>query len=149
MLIPILSKPVICASASILAGAIPSTLVNINDPWYKSLLKPDWNPSPVVFPVVWTFLNALIGISACIGIQSSESLISFCINRIAAFSWTPLFFKYKSIKNASILLQFLILSTIHMMFVFSDSLSVYLLFPYLLWLCVACRLNMVIDDLNP
>ena len=29
MLIPILSKPVICASASILAGAIPSTLVNI------------------------------------------------------------------------------------------------------------------------
>src|SRR6478735_593658 len=33
-------------------------------PWYRSLIKPAWNPPPWVFGPVWSVLYALMGIAA-------------------------------------------------------------------------------------
>ena len=47
---------------TVLIGSIPSFFIKISDT-YKSLNKPPLSPPGIIFPIVWTTLFILMGIS--------------------------------------------------------------------------------------
>ena len=144
-----LQKPLLWAGANIISGAIPATIVDVNDQWYKDLEKPAWNPPQIAFPIIWTVLNGLIGISASLVVPHSiGAFLTFSVNRILAISWSPVFFNLKNIKLANTIAKLLIISALSMICTFNNRFSVILLIPYLLWLIFAQALNSSIVYLN-
>lgn len=49
-------------AASATAAAVGSIGTTSDSPWYRSLVKPRWQPPSIAFPLVWTPLYALIAI---------------------------------------------------------------------------------------
>lgn len=127
-----------------------------NMAWYQSLNKPSITPPQWAFPVVWTILYIMIGISLFLYLKATESqyttgLLIFCIQMLLNVIWTPLFFCCRLIKIALVdivlLLIFIILTIVF--FHPASKVAAYLLIPYLLWVCVATYLNAYIVRHNP
>jgi tryptophan-rich sensory protein len=127
-----------------------------NSNWYKNLNKPSITPPGFVFPVVWTILYLLMGISVFLVIQSTFSaskilpLSIFALQLGLNFLWSWAFFGRHSIFSAFVIIVLLYLSVIAMAVVF-HSFSPYatiIQFPYLLWLSLAVYLNFRILKLN-
>lgn len=150
-----LLKPLLTTSAKYVAGtvasgAIPTVLVQKNDIWYETLKKPSWNPPNYAFPIIWTVLNTMIGLSASYAVPGhTGAKISFFLNRILSIIWTPVFFMNKNLRGATDLSRTILLSAFYMMYKFShNKLAVKLLVPYVLWLYCATVLSSKIEQLN-
>ena len=59
---------------TILIGTIPSIFVFKSMNVYNSLNRPPLSPPPIVFPIAWTILYILMGISIYIIMQSKRKL---------------------------------------------------------------------------
>ncbi len=138
--------PVILGS---LVGFIISGYMN-----YNSLQKPFFAPPSIVFPIVWTLLYILMGVSY--GILESNSLTDFKINSIYYLQlfvnllWPIIFFVFKWQLFAFvwiILLTFLVFVMI-VRFYSKNQLSGLLQFPYFIWCLFATYLNLFIYLLN-
>lgn len=121
---------------------------------YTSLEKPFLSPPSIVFPIVWTILYILMGISY--GILKSNSLVDSEINFIYYFQlfvnalWSIFFFVFKWRLFAFIwiiLLAILVVSMI-MRFYRKNKLAGLLQVPYLLWTLFATYLNFFVYLLN-
>ena len=76
-----------------------------NYEWYLTLKKSPLNPPKWVFPVAWTLLYTLIGISffsyiQTTGFEITTGLIYFTLQMLGNFVWSPLFFWQKMIRAA-------------------------------------------------
>jgi tryptophan-rich sensory protein len=92
---------------------------------YASFTKPSFAPPGILFPIIWTILYLLMGVSSYIVAQSDHpgkllALRTYFIQLFFNFMWSILFF----------------------------GLSNYLQIPYLIWLCFAAYLNIAIWLLN-
>ncbi|OGO87680.1 MAG: TspO protein [Clostridiales bacterium GWF2_36_10] len=122
---------------------------------YNELSLPDLSPPAIVFPIVWTILYILMGISAYL-IYSSNSMYKnaafkiYGIQLLLNFIWSPVFFKMQKCLLAFIILVFLWVAIILMIRVFQriNRLAAYLQIPYLLWVTFAGYLNLSICLLN-
>ena len=121
---------------------------------YKYLQKPFFAPPGIVFPIVWTLLYILMGISY--GILDSKSLTDSKINSIYYLQlfvnllWPIIFFIAKLRLFAFIwilLLTFLVFVMI-IRFYDKNKFSSFLQFPYLIWSLFATYLNLFIYLLN-
>lgn len=84
-----------------------------NDPWYNSLIQPPYNPPGWVFPIAWTFLYCSIGIASYLvyarlvasgkGFDQTAqiALASYAIQLALNWAWSPIFFRYHSLKWVS------------------------------------------------
>lgn len=97
-----------------------------------------------VFPVVWSILYILMGISSYL-VRDDKRLIRIYIIQLAAnLLWSFIFFSF----NLKILAFFWILGLIVIVgimiyeFYEKDKKSAYLLIPYIIWLVVAAFLNL-------
>ena len=118
--------------------------------------KPPLSPPDWVFPVVWTILYALMGISAARvwlaeDSQGKSRSISLFIAQLAVnFFWPLFFFNLQAYGFA--LLWLILLWVLVFLLIFNtrrvDMLASWLLIPYLIWLTFAIYLNFGVYLLN-
>jgi tryptophan-rich sensory protein len=144
---------ILCEAVGALAGWISAGGIEV----YSALAnKPPLTPHQWVFPMVWSILYALMGISAArISLtppskERNRGLNLFTAQLIVNFFWPLLFFNAQAFGFALIwliLLWVLVLAVI-LTFRKIDKTAAWLLIPYLLWLTFAVYLNAGVYILN-
>lgn len=137
-------------------GGLAALLSHDSMQVFESLKKPPLAPPGVVFPIVWTILFLLMGISAA-RIYLSDSperrgaLTVYGLQLALNFGWTILFFCLQLYFAAFIWLIALIIAIFVMIsrFYAIDRWAAYLQIPYLMWALFAAYLNLAIAILNP
>ena len=126
-----------------------------DDKKYKIMIKPKLNPPSYVFGIVWPILYLLIGISYYMALYNKKHFKYFILPIIALifnYTYTPTFFGTNGLLFGLIVIIFSLLSAILVCIQFyiteKNKLSVYLLIPYILWLCFATYLGFNIYMLN-
>lgn len=118
---------------------------------YNSLVKPPLSPPSIVFPIVWTILYVLMGISYYLLKNSSkkEKIIYFVQLGVNAL-WSLFFFIGKFYLFSFIWIILLDVLVIFMIGIFyqNSKISGYLQIPYLIWILFATYLNLGIYVLN-
>ena len=141
----------------LITGAVSGFLTRSAMQQYGQLNQPPLSPPSAVFPVVWTTLFLLMGISAyLVTMKCSDRLKSFdlpavyWIQLIVNFIWPLIFFNLSIYGIALAWLILLIILVIYMIFQFHDITPAagWLQVPYLLWLIFAGYLNAGIWLLN-
>lgn len=140
---------------SVGVGALAAFFTRNSMEVYENLIQPPLSPPSWVFPVVWTILYILMGISAYL-IYRSDSFYRNSVLRIYAaqlivnFFWTIIFFNLEMYFFAFLWLLLLLGLIILMIYSFSkiNKTAAYLQIPYLLWVIFAGYLNFGIYWLN-
>lgn len=142
---------------SILIPVILGSLIGIitsNYMDYSILQKPVLSPPGIIFPIVWTILYILMGVSYAI-LESNELLnkkinIIYYLQLFVNLLWPIFFFVLKWRLFSSFWVILLIVLVILMIkeFLSKNKLSGLLQIPYLLWLLFALYLNISIYLLN-
>lgn len=148
-------------SAFLIAILIPlavgsiSALISGNMSAYSALNQPPLSPPGFVFPIVWTILYILMGISSYIIYSSkrhekSKALLLYGIQLFFNFCWSIIFFRFNLYLFAFIWLIVLICIIVLMIkeFYRVSSLAAKLQIPYLLWCLFAAYLNFWIFIMN-
>lgn len=125
------------------------------DSWYSQLKKPFWTPPNLVFPIVWTILYGMIGLSFWLILCEPRAyklkvFVSFFLQLLANGLWTFFFFYLESPKLGFIMILVLMCAIVWNMYTFHSysRLATWLLAPYLLWVLYASTLNLGIWVLN-
>lgn len=121
---------------------------------YNQLIKPEFAPPSIVFPIVWTILYILMGVSY--GILKSKDLVDEKIRRIYYLQlfvnamWSIIFFTFKLRLTAFIWILILDVLVIIMIYRFynKNKVSGLLQIPYLIWILFATYLNLSVYLLN-
>ncbi len=148
---PLLSSILISLGTGIIAALITMSSMNL----YEKINLPTLSPPSVLFPIVWSILYILMGISSyLIYISDSPSrdsaLTIYFIQLFFNFVWPIIFFNFENFLFAFIwliILWILILAMI-VSFYKINPLASYLQIPYLLWVTFAGYLNLAIYLLN-
>ena len=81
-----------CVPAVVLLGFLSGQLAGsgAGDPWYDALAKPEFQPDPSLFPIVWSILYVMMGLALALvcsawgakgrGIAIVAFLIQFALN---------------------------------------------------------------------
>ena len=122
---------------------------------YYEIVLPSFAPSGILFPIVWTILYILMGISSYIVATSNSSnkydaLFIYGIQLVINLFWSVWFFVFKFYLLSFVWILLLIAFVVIMIKKFYEisKLSAYLQIPYLLWLVFAGILNISIYLLN-
>ena len=138
-------------------GLLSGLLIREGAALYAEMLqKPLLSPPGWVFPVVWTILYGLMGISAAIiyaappTLARSRGLNLFISQLIVNFFWSPIFFNARAYGFALAWLLLLWVLVLLMIWQFRkvDKTAANLQIPYLLWLTFAAYLNYGVWQLN-
>jgi len=117
---------------------------------YNSLRQPPLAPPGILFPIVWTILYILMGISAYLISKKDSIPLIYYVGLGVNALWSIIFFVFKWRLLAFLWIILLIILVIKMIISFYkiDKWSAYLQIPYLLWILFACYLNLGIYLLN-
>ena len=149
--------PVTVATVAALCVAALGATVTDLGPWYQALVKPDWNPPDVMFPMGWTPMYALITISAITAWRAApnaavgEWVIGlFALNGFLNITWSLIFFRMQRPDWAFIEVTLLWLSILALILYCGrfSRLAAALLVPYLAWVSFAGALNWAVVELN-
>ncbi len=121
---------------------------------YSSLTQPSFAPPAILFPIVWTILYTLMGVSY--GILKSNNLTDDKINTIyysqlfVNLLWPIFFFVFEWRLFSFIWILLLIVLVMIMIkeFYAKNKVAGLLQIPYLLWIIFASILNLAIYSLN-
>ena len=120
---------------------------------YNDMIKPPFSPSPIVFPIAWSILYLLIGISYYLLKKEKDTKLESIIYYLQLFfnfTWPIIYFVFNFQILSVIWIIILLFLTIFMTYLFyqKNKLSAYLLIPYILWLIFATYLNIGTTILN-
>ena len=128
----------------ILGGIVAVIMMPFND--YQDLNLPFLAPPSIVFPIMWTLLYILMGISAYLVSEngSKKDLVIYYIQLIFNALWTIIFFVFKLRLLAFIWILILLILIIVMIMKFAkvNKTAAYLQIPYLLWTLFASYLTL-------
>ena len=144
-------KNLILIFGPLLCGTIISFFIDTNI--YNLVNKPPLSPPKVVFPIVWSILYLLMGISVYLISKSNNDKVTFSLfikQLIINLFWPIVFFNFKWYFIAVIWLLLLIFFVIKMIqsFFNNKKIAALLQFPYLIWLFFAIYLNIGVAILN-
>lgn len=135
-------------------GGLSSLFTVKNMGIYKDIQLPPLSPPSIVFPIVWSILYILMGISCYkiynLKVDNSIALRVYILQLFFNFCWSLLFFNARWFLTSFIWLIALWILIITMIYEFHklDKLSAYLQIPYLVWVTFAGYLNFAIHMLN-
>lgn len=122
---------------------------------FTSINKPPFTPPSILFPIVWTILYILMGISSYIinknySIENKETNYIYAINLFINAIWPLLFFRFKWYLFSFFWILLLIITTILLIIKYYkiNKNASYIQIPYLIWLLFASILNISIYILN-
>lgn len=132
-----------------IVGLIISSFID-----YNSLNKPALSPPSIIFPIMWTMLYILMGISY--GILKDKALLDKKVSNVYYIQlfvnalWSIFFFVFKWRLFSFIWLILLVLLVVAMIILFykKNKLSGILQIPYLVWILFASYLNLFVYLLN-
>jgi len=143
------------SAIALLTGAISALLTSSNMSIYSTIVQPPFTPPSVVFPVVWTILFTLMGISAArIYIAANKkwhtSLTLWAVQLAVNFLWSIIFFNFQAYLFAFIWLLILwsVILAMIVLFYNQEKIAAYLQIPYLIWVTFAGYLTLSIYLLN-
>lgn len=125
--------------------------------YYSQLIKPGFAPPSFVFPIIWTILCILMGISAYKVMKKgynvakvSDAMFYYWLQLALSFIWSILFFGFDLRFTALVDLIILIIIVLIMIKKFEkiDKKASYLNILYLVWLLYALFLNYFIWMIN-
>ena len=141
----------------LVVGGLSALITSGNMNIYSSIIRPPLSPPGWVFPVVWSLLYFLMGVSVYLVWNSAlrdnikrRAFILFGIQLALNFIWSPIFFNQQQFLLAFVVLIILLLFTVLMIISFykTSKKAALLQLPYLLWLTFAAYLNFAIYLLN-
>ena len=139
----------------LIVGGLSAMFTFSNMNIYDEINKPFLSPPGVVFPIVWTILYILMGISsAMIKLSNSENkadaLIIYRFSLLINFFWSIIFFNMRAYNFAFVWLIALWLFVLYTIIKYSkiNKTAAILQIPYLLWLTFAGYLNLMISILH-
>lgn len=152
-------KPFIVSVAVALAvGGLSALLTMGNMDIYSEIVKPELAPPSVLFPIVWTILYVLMGISAAMiwnerdnkMAEANRALIVYAVNLFLNFFWSIIFFNMQAYLLAFIwlVLLWIVILIMTVSFYRIKPIAGILQIPYLLWVTFAGYLNLSIYLLN-
>lgn len=152
-------KPYILSVLVALAvGGLSALLTSGNMNLYEKINRPPLSPPSILFPIVWTFLYILMGISsAMIFLQKekypkevSEALFTYTTQLFFNFFWSILFFNFEAylISFVWLICLWMLILTMIIRFYKISPPAAYLQIPYLIWVTFAGYLNLMIYLLN-
>lgn len=151
------ARPYVFSIAVALAvGALSALLTQDGMDAYPRLNRPPLAPPAVVFPIVWSVLFTLMGVSSAriyLAPESPErrrSLVIYAVQLALNFCWTILFFGFSLYLAAFLWLLALEAAIIYMIisFLSVDRAAGLLQIPYALWVVFAGYLNLAIAVMN-
>ena len=125
---------------------------------YRDIITPPLSPPSILFPIVWTILFLLMGISAAMIYTETSApykerysaLAIYASSLVVNFAWSIIFFNLRWLLFAFFwlfVLWLLIIITIMKYYKINPT-AAYLQIPYLLWVTFAGYLNLAIYFLN-
>ncbi len=151
-------KFIIALLIPLLVGAISGYFTSESvETWYRTLVKPDFNPPNWLFAPVWTSLYVMMGIACFLvwksnvgNVQKKNALWLYAVQLALNFCWSFIFFYLREPGWAVVeivALWVMILLTI-ITFMRISKVAGWLLIPYLAWVSFASVLNYAIWHLN-
>lgn len=142
----------------LIVGGLSALITSGNMDIYSRIVRPPLSPPSYLFPIVWTVLYILMGISSAMVYNTESSslpqrksaLYTYTISLIFNFFWSIIFFNLESYLFAFIwllVLWYLIIRTIIKYYRINPT-AAFLQIPYLLWVTFAAYLNFAIWILN-
>lgn len=140
-----------------LAVGTASGIVSQAGEMYGAMIKPEGSPPAWVFPVVWTALFALMGISSFLIYNADanekskmSALILYAVQLVVNFMWPIFFFRMGAYLFSFIWLVLLWALVLIMIIKFYkiNRTAAFLQLPYIFWLTFAGYLNLAVYLLN-
>ncbi|MGL5447849.1 MAG: TspO/MBR family protein [Rhabdaerophilum sp.] len=125
--------------------------------WYSTLNKPFFTPPSIAFPLVWTFLYALLAVAFWRILRAKpeagprgEAILVFLVQMALNLAWSYAFFTLRSPLAGLIVITALLVAIAFNIraFVKIDRAAGWALYPYLAWVGFATLLNAAIFFLN-
>jgi tryptophan-rich sensory protein len=145
--------------AIVLLGTLSGRASNsgYSNAWFAVLDKPAAMPPGWVFPVAWTILYIMLGLSLALvlharGARGRPAAVALFVAQLALnYAWSPIFFGAHKVGAALVVILAMIALTIVTALLFARirRTAALLLLPYLAWLLFAAYLNWQIGVLNP
>ncbi len=148
---------ILCIAIPLAVGGLAGLFTADSMEAFMRLNKPTLSPPAILFPIVWTILYILMGISSYLVLTADatpknkrNALITYSIQLVLNFFWSIIFFNFGWYLFAFIWLIFLWIAIVNTMISFYEisKLSAYLLIPYVFWVTFAGYLNLAIYMLN-
>lgn len=132
-------KLILYIAIPLLLGGIVGFITSKESMNYNGIVD-EW-----VFPIVWSILYILMGISSYIVRNNKELMSIYKVNLVINLLWPIIFFTFNFKVFGFFWILLLILVVGYMMYKFynKNKISAYLLIPYLLWLIFASILNLM------
>lgn len=146
-----------CIAIPLLVGGLSAFLTRDSMRVFMELNRPPLSPPGWLFPIVWTILYILMGVSSYLIIQSgaeeeavNSALSVYVYQLIVNFLWSTFFFNFGWYLFSFIWLVFLWVLVLIMIVRFYNisRLAGILQIPYLIWVTFAGYLNLGIWLLN-
>ena len=139
-------------------GGLSAYLTRGNMDIYSELNVPPLSPPKILFPIVWTLLYVLMGVSSGMiyekrqtyGAIANGAIFAYAGSLVLNFAWSIIFFNFNVFLLALVwifLLFFAIFRTIVLYFLI-DRTAAILQLPYAIWVAFAGYLNLGIWLLN-
>jgi tryptophan-rich sensory protein len=147
----------VCIAIPLAVGGVAAWLTKDAMATFSSIQQPPLSPPAWLFPIVWTVLYTLMGISSylvyILGRESDEgklALALYAAQLAVNFVWPILFFDFQWYLISLLWLLLLVVLVIAMIRSFYKirPMAAYFNIPYVLWLLFATYLNFGIWRLN-
>ena len=147
----------LCIAIPLIVGGFSAALTGNSMEVFGNVSKPPLSPPAWLFPVVWTILYTLMGISSYLIISSGaekEAIDSairlYAYQLIVNFLWPTFFFNFQWYGFSFLWLLLLWILVLLMILRFREisRVAAYMNLPYLIWLTFAGYLNFGIWILN-
>lgn len=134
----------------LVCGIITSLMIDMD---IGLINQPPLSPPAFLFPIVWTILYILIGVSYYLyrkNNKNSKTIIIYYLQLILNIIWSFIFFTFKNYLLASIWIIILLVTIIILIFRYlkENDLSAYLIIPYMVWVFIATYLSIGVYILN-
>lgn len=146
-----------CILVPLLVGVIASLITGGGMEQYEQFVKPPLSPPGWLFPIVWTILYILMGISSYLILTSSVSsaqkekaMMLYWYQLAVNFLWPTFFFNFQwyLFSFAWLVLLWVLVLLMILSFREIDKRAAWLNIPYLIWLTFAGYLNLMVWWLN-
>lgn len=154
---PDIKKLLVCIAIPLLVGGIAGLLTRTGTQAYATMAKPPLSPPAILFPIVWTILYTLMGISSYLiwtkadnSTDGTKAQNLYFYQLVVNFLWSFFFFNFQwyFFSFLWILLLWGLVATMIKTFSGISKVAAYINIPYLLWLTFAAYLNLGAWGLN-